>query len=126
MSTGTKSEALTANSQSLCLRGTLGTERSPRLPGPGRVITGSSSGSSPDTRYPVEGTPEPRAPRDILPVATPIRRRGKSMSRRVGQNGNVFVKPNAKTGGVITRKVCVRSMAVIGWTSLASMNVFVK
>ena len=98
MSTGTKSEALTANSQSLCLRGTLGTERSPGLPGPGRVITGSSSGSSPDTRYPVEGTPEPRAPHDILPVATPIRRRGKSMSRRVGQNGNVFVKPKCKNG----------------------------
>jgi integrase len=35
---------------------------------------------------------------DILTPATPIRRRGKSMSRRVGQNGNVFVKPNCKNG----------------------------
>ena len=97
---GTKSEALTANSQSVCLRGTLGTEHSPGLPGPGRIITGSSSGSNPGIRmrYRVEGTPEPRAPRDILPVATPIRRRGKSMSRRVGQNGNVFVKPKCRNG----------------------------
>ena len=29
---------------------------------------------------------------DMLTPATPTRRRGKSMSRRVGQNGNVFVK----------------------------------
>src|SRR4029453_8798890 len=35
---------------------------------------------------------------DILTPATPIRLRGKSMSRRVGQNGNVFVKPNCKLG----------------------------
>ncbi len=34
----------------------------------------------------------------IVPPATPIRRRGKSMSRRVGQNGNVFVKSNCKLG----------------------------
>jgi integrase len=36
--------------------------------------------------------------KDTLPGATPIRRRGKCMSRRVGQNGNVFVKPNCKNG----------------------------
>ncbi len=36
--------------------------------------------------------------KDNLPGATPIRRRGKCMSRRVGQNGNVFVKPNCKNG----------------------------
>jgi len=34
----------------------------------------------------------------ILPPATPIRRRGKSMSRRIGQNGSVFVKSNCKQG----------------------------
>ena len=105
MSTGTKSEALTANSQSVCLRGTLGTKHSPSLLAPGRPITGSSSDSSPGdtepgtrTRYRVESTPEPQARRDILAVATPIRRRGKSMSRRIGQNGNVFVKPKCKNG----------------------------
>jgi hypothetical protein len=48
------------------------------------------------------------------------------MSRRVGQNGNVFVKPIAKMGGAITKKVCVGSMAAIGWTSPASMNAFVE
>src|ERR1700737_1378260 len=31
--------------------------------------------------------------------AIPIRRRGKSMSRRVGQNGEVFVKQLCKKGG---------------------------
>ena len=36
--------------------------------------------------------------KDTLLGATPIRRRGKCMSRRVGQNGNVFVKPNCKNG----------------------------
>src|ERR1700747_3523685 len=39
-----------------------------------------------------------------LSPATPIRRRGKSMSRRVGQNGNVFVKPNCKLGRCDHRK----------------------
>src|SRR6516165_4410400 len=50
-------------------------------------------------------TPFPAAPAspsqpvsDIVPPATPTRRRGKSMKRRVGQNGNVFVKPNCKLG----------------------------
>src|SRR4030095_14719984 len=38
----------------------------------------------------------PIAAADMLMPATPTRRRGKSMSRRVGQNGNVFVKPNCK------------------------------
>src|SRR5258708_36422786 len=85
MGTGTESEALTANSRSVRLRGTPGTEHSPCLPPAGRRITGSSSGSS-------------QAAWDILPVATPIRRRGKSMSRRIGQNGKVFVKPKCKTG----------------------------
>jgi hypothetical protein len=85
MSTGTESEALTANSRSVRLRGTLGAEHSPSLPPAGGRITRLSSGSS-------------RAACDILPVATPIRRRGKSMSRRIGQNGNVFVKPKCKTG----------------------------
>lgn len=85
MSTGTESEALTATSRSVRLRGTPGTEHSPSLPPAGRRITGSPSGSS-------------QAACDILPVATPIRRRGKSMSRRIGQNGNVFVKPKCKTG----------------------------
>src|ERR1700738_5736958 len=33
------------------------------------------------------------------PPAIPIRRRGKSMSRRVGQNGEVFVKQLCKKGG---------------------------
>src|SRR5215472_7952044 len=33
---------------------------------------------------------------DMLTPATPIRRRGKCMSRRVGQNGNVFVKSKCK------------------------------
>jgi integrase len=43
--------------------------------------------------------PLPQKPvKDALPGATPIRRRGKCMSRRVGQNGNVFVKPNCKNG----------------------------
>jgi integrase len=35
---------------------------------------------------------------DNLPQATPIRRRGKSMNRRVGQNGSIFVKTNCKLG----------------------------
>jgi integrase len=35
---------------------------------------------------------------DIVSAATPIRRRGKCMSRRKGQNGNVFVKSNCKLG----------------------------
>jgi hypothetical protein len=85
MSTGTESEALTANSRSVRLRGTPGTEHSPSLPPAGCRITGSPSGSS-------------QAACDILPAATPIRRRGKSMSRRIGQNGNVFVKPKCKIG----------------------------
>ena len=33
------------------------------------------------------------------PPAAPIRRRGKSMSRRIGQNGEVFVKQLCKKGG---------------------------
>ena len=37
-----------------------------------------------------EGTPEPRAPRDILPIAIPAKRkRGKSLSRRTGQDGYI-------------------------------------
>jgi integrase len=35
---------------------------------------------------------------DTLPSATPARRRGKSMNRRVGQNGSIFVKSNCKFG----------------------------
>lgn len=85
MSTATESGALTANSRSVRLRATPGTEHLPSLPSPERSITGSPSGSS-------------QAACDILSVATPIRRRGKSMSRRIGQNGNVFVKPKCKNG----------------------------
>src|SRR5262249_24696335 len=51
-----------------------------------------ASGSSQTESLPVN----PAA--DMLSPATPIRRRGKSMSRRIGQNGNVFVKPNCKCG----------------------------
>jgi hypothetical protein len=85
MSRYTKSDALKANRQSVCLRGTLGSEHSPSPPSPGSPITGSSFGSS-------------QAARDILAVATPIRRRGKSMRRRIGQDGNVFVKAKCKNG----------------------------
>src|SRR6516164_8215597 len=52
-------------------------------------IEGSSSQSAP--------LPSSAAP-DILTPAIPIRRRGKCMSRRVGQNGNVFVKSKCKLG----------------------------
>jgi hypothetical protein len=48
--------------------------------------------------YCARGTSPPQPVNDIVPAATPIRRRGKSMSRRVGQNGNVFVKSNCKLG----------------------------
>jgi integrase len=41
---------------------------------------------------------------DTLLPATSIRRRGKSMNRRVGQNGSVFVKPNCKLGRCQHRK----------------------
>ena len=44
------------------------------------------------------GTSPPEPLRVTVRQATPIRRRGKSMSRRVGQNGNVYVKPNCKLG----------------------------
>ena len=44
------------------------------------------------------GTSPPQPVSDIVPGATPTGRRGKSMSRRVGQNGNVFVKSNCKLG----------------------------
>jgi hypothetical protein len=44
------------------------------------------------------GTSPPQPVTDIVPAATPARRRGKSMSRRVGQNGNVFVKSKCKLG----------------------------
>lgn len=60
--------------------------------------SGSSSGSSPAASLRAEGT------NSILPAATPIRRRGKSMNRRVGQNGNVFVKPKCKRGRCNHRK----------------------
>jgi integrase len=64
------------------------------------VSSGSSPGEAEPGSMPVgyqsASTPEPQAARDILPPATPIRRRGKSMSRRIGQNGNVFVKSNCK------------------------------
>ena len=46
--------------------------------------------------YCAGGTSPPQPVSDIVPGATPTRRRGKSMSRRVGQNGNVFVKSNCK------------------------------
>ena len=49
-----------------------------------------ASGSSQTESLPVN----PAA--DMLSPATPIRRRGKCMSRRVGQNGNVFVKSKCK------------------------------
>ena len=44
------------------------------------------------------GTSPPQAIRDTVPRATPIRRRGKSLSRRIGQNGSVFVKSTCKEG----------------------------
>jgi len=42
------------------------------------------------------GTSPPQLVNGIFPAATQIRRRGKSLSRRIGQNGNVFVKSNCK------------------------------
>jgi len=50
------------------------------------------------------GTSPPQPANDIVPAATPIRRRGKRMSRRVGQNGNVFMKPNCKNGRCYHKK----------------------
>jgi hypothetical protein len=51
-----------------------------------------ASSSSQTTSLPSDATA------DILTATTPARRRGKSMSRRVGQNGNVFVKSKCKLG----------------------------
>jgi hypothetical protein len=52
----------------------------------------STSSSSQTASLPSDAAP------DILTAATPARRRGKSMSRRVGQNGNVFAKSKCKHG----------------------------
>src|SRR6516162_3728987 len=44
------------------------------------------------------GTSPPLSSGMVVVEATPIRRRGKSLSRRIGQNGNVFVKSDCKLG----------------------------
>jgi len=57
------------------------------------------SGSSPTlesikSEYRVEGAPEQQAPRDILllpPIRATQRKRGKSMSRRKGQNPKLLI-----------------------------------
>src|SRR3979411_677171 len=53
--------------------------------------------TNPETKHPVISPPTSTV-LDSVP-AIPIRRRGKSMSRRVGQNGEVFVKQLCKKGG---------------------------
>jgi integrase len=62
----------------------------------------TSSGSSPGNSQSVSLRLVP--PGDSLFPATPIRRRGKSMNRRTGQNGSVFVKSNCKLGRCQHRK----------------------
>jgi integrase len=55
-----------------------------------------SNPNEPQDLYQTGGTSPPQPVNDIVSEATPIRRRGKSMSRRIGQNGSVFVKQNCK------------------------------
>src|SRR5215469_2832437 len=56
----------------------------------------SHGGSASSSEYCAERTSTPQQTNGIVPSATPIRRRGKCMSRRIGQNGNVFVKSKCK------------------------------
>jgi integrase len=61
-----------------------------------KELTGNGGMIAP---FPAAAPTSPSRPvNDIVSGATPTRRRGKSMSRRVGQNGNVFVKPKCKLG----------------------------
>src|SRR5215472_2087820 len=61
-------------------------------PSSARPLIDDQSSSSQTAPLPFSATP------DILTPAIPIRRRGKCMSRRVGQNGSIFVKSNCKLG----------------------------
>lgn len=83
MSMGTRSEALTAHSESVCLRGTAHTEHLSSLPLPARLITGPLPTVSELLRRDFE--------RGILPEAQPKRRQKgqKCMSRRCGQSGTL-------------------------------------
>jgi len=58
----------------------------------------SHVGPAISSEYCAEHTSTPQQTGGIVPAAIPIRRRGKCMSRRVGQNGNVFVKSKCKLG----------------------------